>query len=190
MLSLNGGSGLQNGRPSGQRNGKLNNNSMPPFSFDWDFFALAATRIGIAYILALPTGFMREKQAHGVGIRTFPIVAIASCGHLLTMQGDGSSSDALSANSRVLQGLVAGIGFVGGGAILKEGMSVHGTATAASIWNTGAIGAAAAMGRYEVAVLLGILNLFTMYALAPLKKHLDRDSDYQESKVQDPPEFS
>lgn len=163
---------------------------MPSFSFDWGFFELAATRIGIAYLLALPTGLMREKQAHGIGIRTFPIVAIASCGYLLIMHGDGSSSDALAANSRVLQGLVAGIGFVGGGAILKEGMSVHGTATAASIWNTGAIGAAAAMGRYEIAVVLAILNLFTMFALAPLKKRLDQASAGGDSKVQDPAELS
>jgi putative Mg2+ transporter-C (MgtC) family protein len=88
------------------------------------------------------------------------------------MKTGGSSAD----NSRVLQGLVTGIGFVGGGAILKEGMSVHGTATAASIWNTGAIGAAVAMGRYEVAVALAILNLFTMEALVPVKKKLDRQA--------------
>jgi putative Mg2+ transporter-C (MgtC) family protein len=85
----------------------------------------------------------------------------------------GTASDLLSAQSRVLQGLVAGIGFVGGGAILKEGMSVHGTATAASIWNTAAIGASVAAGRYEIAVMLSVLNLFTMRALAPLKKRLD-----------------
>ena len=97
---------------------------------------------------------------------------MASCGYLLIMKTGGSSAD----NSRVLQGLVTGIGFVGGGAILKEGMSVHGTATAASIWNTGAIGAAVAMGRYEVAVALAILNLFTMEALVPVKKKLDRQA--------------
>jgi putative Mg2+ transporter-C (MgtC) family protein len=162
---------------------------MPLITFDWGYFEITAVKIGVAYLLALPTGLMRERQAHGVGIRTFPIVAIASCGYLLIMQGMGSGPDALAANSRVLQGLVAGIGFVGGGAILKEGMSVHGTATAASIWNTGAIGAAAAMGRYEVAVVLAILNLFTMYALAPLKKRLDQDASYGGS-VQDPAELS
>jgi putative Mg2+ transporter-C (MgtC) family protein len=172
------------------RQDKLNNNSMPPFSFDWGYFEISAVKIGAAYLLALPTGLMRERQAHGVGIRTFPIVAIASCGYLLIMQGMGSGSDALAANSRVLQGLVAGIGFVGGGAILKAGMSVHGTATAASIWNTGAIGAAAAMGRYEVALLLAILNVFTMFALAPLKKRLDGGDAYGEGSVQDPAELS
>src|SRR6201999_3696288 len=109
-------------------------------------------------------------------LRTFPIVAMASCGYLLIMQA-GTSSDALAANSRVLQGLVTGIGFVGGGAILKDGLSVHGTATAASIWNTGAIGAACALGRYEVAIVLAVLNVFTMWALVPLKKILDGSQD-------------
>jgi putative Mg2+ transporter-C (MgtC) family protein len=146
---------------------------MPNLPIDWHLLWLIAMKIGAAYLLAIPTGWTREKQAHGVGIRTFPIVAIASCGYLLIMQG-GSGQDALAANSRVLQGLVTGIGFVGGGAILKEGMSVHGTATAASIWNTGAIGAATAMGRYEVAIVLSVLNVFTMEALVPLKRRLDR----------------
>jgi putative Mg2+ transporter-C (MgtC) family protein len=148
---------------------------MPALSFDWHLFWIVAVKIGVAYVLALPTGWTRERQAHGIGIRTFPIVAMASCGYLLILT-TGSDSGDLTANSRVLQGLVAGIGFVGGGAILKEGMSVHGTATAASIWNTGAIGAAAAMGRYEVAVVLAVLNVFTMKALVPLKKYLDKDS--------------
>jgi len=154
------------------RNGKLNNNSMPTLPIDWHLLWLTGVRLGVAWLLAMPTGWVREMEAHGVGIRTFPIVAMASCGYLLIMQ-DGSGPDALAVNSRVLQGLIAGIGFVGGGAILKEGMSVHGTATAASIWNTGAIGAATAMGRYEIAIVLAVLNVITMRALVPLKKRLD-----------------
>jgi putative Mg2+ transporter-C (MgtC) family protein len=69
---------------------------------------------------------------------------------------------------------VAGIGFVGGGAIVKDGMTVHGTATAASIWNAGAIGAAVALEKYEIAIVLSALNLFSLRALAPIKKRLDR----------------
>jgi putative Mg2+ transporter-C (MgtC) family protein len=107
-----------------------------------------------------------------VGIRTFPIVAIASCGYLLIFHG-ATGPDGLAAESRVLQGLVAGIGFVGGGAIVRDGMSVQGTATAASIWNTGAIGAAVAMGKYEVAIVLSVLNLITFRGLVRLKKRLD-----------------
>lgn len=139
--------------------------------FDWDLFGTASLRIGVAYLLALPTGWWSEKEGHAVGIRTFPIVAMASCGYLLILQGSGP--DALAASSRVLQGLAAGVGFVGGGAILKEGMSVQGTARAASILNTSAIGAAAAMGRFEIAIVLAVLNLVTMWGLVPVKKRLD-----------------
>jgi putative Mg2+ transporter-C (MgtC) family protein len=62
---------------------------------------------------------------------------------------------------------------VGGGAIVRDGINVHGTATAASIWNTGAIGAAVAMGKYEVAIVLSVLNLITLRGLVRLKKRID-----------------
>jgi putative Mg2+ transporter-C (MgtC) family protein len=81
-----------------------------------------------------------------------------------------------AAHSRLLQGLITGIGFIGGGAILKEGATVRGTATAASVWNAGVIGAAVAMNRYGVAVTLALLNLFTLHTLLPLKNWLDRNS--------------
>ena len=58
------------------------------------------------------------------------------------------------AEARVLQGLITGIGFIGGGAILKSGGTVTGTATAASIWNMGLIGIAVAFDRYEIAALM------------------------------------
>ena len=80
---------------------------------------------------------------------------------------------ALAAQSRVIQGLVAGIGFIGGGAILKAEGNVHGTATAASIWNTGVIGAAVAQNRFVLAFLLAGLNLFSLRVLLPWKLWLD-----------------
>lgn len=131
--------------------------------------------IGIAYVLTAFIGWDREREAHSAGLRTFPIVGMASCGYLLAL---GPQPDA-AAQSRVLQGLITGIGFVGGGAILKEGATVKGTATAASIWNAGVIGASVAMDHYEIAVVLALLNLVTLRALLPLKQRLDgiRDSD-------------
>lgn len=148
---------------------------MPQLPVDWPQIWRVAEKIMLAYLLALPTGLVHEKQEHGIGIRTFPIVAIASCGYLLIFTS-GSSSDVLNAQSRVLQGLITGIGFVGGGAILKQGLSAHGTATAASIWNTAAIGASVAAGRYEIGLMLSILNVFTMRVLTPLKERLDRSA--------------
>jgi putative Mg2+ transporter-C (MgtC) family protein len=159
---------------------KFNNTSMPPLPVDWHLLWRTLEKIAVAYLLSMPSGWWGEKEGHTAGIRTFPIVAMASCGYLLILSAI-SGSDGVAAQSRVLQGLVAGIGFIGGGAIVKEGMSVQGTALAASIWNTGAIGAAVALGRYEIAIVLAALNVLTLGALVPLKKRLDRDPENPET---------
>ncbi len=135
--------------------------------FDLSQAWVSFAKIVGAYLLTLPVGWEREREAHSVGVRTFPIVAMASCGYILLV----SSSD-LSSQSRLLQGLIAGIGFVGGGAILKEGATVKGTATAASIWSTGVVGAAVAMGRYEVAVILSVMNFITLKVLWRFKQRI------------------
>ena len=127
-------------------------------------------QVGIAYVLTALIGWNREREEHNVGIRSFPIVGMASCGYLLIL---GSNPD-IAAQSRVLQGLIAGIGFIGGGAILKAGATIIGTATAASVWNAGVIGAAVAMQRYEIAIILSLLNVITLQLLLPLKNWLDR----------------
>jgi putative Mg2+ transporter-C (MgtC) family protein len=140
---------------------------MQPLSLDWHFLLLCFEKIGAAWLLVLPTGWWSEKQWNSVGIRTFPLVAMASCGFLMILEnanGDGS---------RVLQGLITGIGFVGGGAIVKDGINVRGTATAASIWAAGAIGAAVALGRMEIALVLAVMDVFTMGALVPIKRRID-----------------
>ena len=106
-----------------------------------------------------------------MGVRTFPLVAMASCGYVLL--ADTVSGGDLAARSRIIQGLTTGIGFIGGGAILRMRGNVHGTATAASIWNTGVIGAAVATAHYEIAIILSLLNLITLRLLLPLKGRID-----------------
>ena len=125
-------------------------------------------QIGITYLLTALIGWEREQEAHSAGLRTFPLVGMASCGYLLILGASPNTAD----QSRVLQGLITGIGFVGGGAILKEGATVKGTATAASIWSTGVVGAAVAMGRYEVAVILSVLNYITLKLLWRFKQKI------------------
>jgi putative Mg2+ transporter-C (MgtC) family protein len=132
----------------------------------WKNFA----QIGITYLLTISIGWEQEHEEHTVGLRTFPLVGIASCCYLLILGVPAHSDD----QSRVLQGLITGIGFVGGGAILRDGATVKGTATAASIWNAGVIGASVAMEHYEIALLLALLNLFTLRVFLPLKIWIDR----------------
>jgi putative Mg2+ transporter-C (MgtC) family protein len=146
------------------------------FTADWTQLGMIVMRILCAFVLALPIGWEREREEHGAGIRTFPLVAMASCGFVLL--GVTLERDDPAGRSRIIQGLIAGIGFIGGGAILKsEGPKgdgyVHGTATAASIWNMGVMGAAIAQGRYDIGILLTALNYFTLRVLAPWKRRLD-----------------
>lgn len=144
-----------------------------PF-LDWGLVASRLASVAAAYALALPVAWDREKEARSAGLRTFPLVAVASCGFILLAAG--VMGDSPEAQSRVIQGVITGIGFIGGGAILKDGATVRGTATAASIWNTGAIGAAVALGRYEIALVLSFINFLTLRWLTPLKRELKDDA--------------
>lgn len=155
---------------------------MTVMGFPWQEWSAAwhdIARLLLSYFLALPVGWYREKEAHTIGVRTFPLVAVASCGYVLLGSGPGVSHEAAS---RIIQGLVAGMGFIGGGAILKAGGEVHGTATAASIWNTGVIGAAVASDRFYLALTLALLNLIALRVLLPLKLKLDEEKKERESR--------
>ena len=124
--------------------------------------------LSVAYALALPIGWNREREAHAAGVRTFPIVSVASAALIMVAKDiPGASPETLS---RVLQGLVTGIGFVGGGAILKGPTGISGTATAASIWCMAITGAAVGLKMYDVAVVLSILNFVTLRYMRALKQ--------------------
>jgi putative Mg2+ transporter-C (MgtC) family protein len=89
------------------------------------------------------------------------------------------------AQARIIEGLMTGIGFIGGGAILKSKASVHGTATAASIWVTGAVGAAVAYDLFEIALVLAVVTFVTLRWLSNLKEHIREPNE--ETPSHDPP---
>ena len=138
---------------------------------DWQTQLIDVGKIAIAYFMALPVGLYREIEEHAIGVRTFPLVAVASCGYVLLASPETLHS--ADAQSRIIQGMVAGMGFIGGAAIFRGQGTVHGTATAASIWNTGAVGAAVAQERWLLAGTLALMNLFVLRGLLPLKNRLD-----------------
>lgn len=120
-----------------------------------------------AYLLALPIGWDRERHERSAGLRTFPLVAIASCGFVQAaeplLQGNAE------ATARIVEGLITGMGFIGGGAILVVKSSVRGTATAASLWATGAIGTAVGLGSYDTAIVLSIVTFVTLRVMSTFK---------------------
>jgi putative Mg2+ transporter-C (MgtC) family protein len=131
--------------------------------------------LAIAYVLSFLIGWDRERTERSAGLRTFPLVAIASCGFIQATEGILRGSPEGSA--RIVEGLITGIGFIGGGAIVKHGADVRGTATAASLWATGAIGAAVGLGAYDVACVISIFTIATLRLLVPLKREQSPSSE-------------
>jgi len=121
----------------------------------------------IVYALAFLIGWNREREDRSAGLRTFPLVAVASCGFIQATEA--ALADSPEGMARIVEGVITGIGFIGGGAILKGGGEVHGTATAASLWATAAIGVAVALGRYHVAGAICLFTIITLYILSRLK---------------------
>lgn len=142
------------------------------FDFNWHEISYNLGHMLAAYALAFPIGWDREKSAKGAGVRTFPLVAMGACSYMLIGISVFNEGDP---QSRVIYGLITGIGFIGGGAILKDHGSVTGTATAASLWNTAAIGIAVAWGRFEMAILLSVANFLTLRLVRRLKDRLDAE---------------
>ncbi|MBP0446934.1 MgtC/SapB family protein [Roseomonas sp. SSH11] len=132
------------------------------------FFLPQLRDLAIAYGLAFAIGWNRERQGRSAGLRTFPLVATASCGFIQATEGRFAGDP--ESMARVVTGIITGIGFIGGGAILKGDSEVHGTATAASLWATGLIGAAVALGSYHVAVMVTLATVVTLAFLTRLKE--------------------
>ncbi len=142
------------------------------FSLDvnWTDVAYNLVHLITAFILALPVAMDREAANRGAGLRTFPLVAVAACGYMLV---GISVLDSTGAEARIMQGLITGIGFIGGGAILKSKGDVTGTATAASIWGTGLIGMAVAFNRLEIAALISLFTFVTLRYVRRFKEDVD-----------------
>jgi putative Mg2+ transporter-C (MgtC) family protein len=120
-------------------------------------------RLTAAMLLGAVVGFQRERTGKSAGLRTHMLVAIGAALFVVGPREAGMSEDALS---RVIQGLATGIGFIGGGAILKltDEREIEGLTTAAGIWMTAAVGVAAGLGRWGSAVL-GVGMTWTILAI-------------------------
>lgn len=137
-------------------------------------------RLSLAALLGGLLGFEREAKGKAAGVRTHMLVCMGAALFVLVSQEAGIQSADIS---RVLQGVIAGVGFLGAGTILKTDNDdrVKGLTTAAGIWLTAAIGIAAGMGRESTAVLSTALALLILCAV-PLvdrllgKPHRDHES--------------
>ncbi len=128
--------------------------------------------IVVAYLLAFPLALERKTQgAVAHGLRTVPLVSVGACGYLLIThflyEQGVFDADGLA---RTLRAVMTGIGFIGGGAIVKQTSDVHGITTGAAVWSAGAIGASVAHGQYMIAVVLALANVLVLEVQRRLEK--------------------
>jgi putative Mg2+ transporter-C (MgtC) family protein len=145
-------------------------------------------RLGLAASLGMAIGIERELRRKPAGLRTNTLIALGSALftivslELARVYGGGSPD-------RIAAQIVTGIGFLGGGAIMRSGNEVHGLTTAATAWVNAAIGTAAGMGNYAAALAGTILTLVVLVVLPPIETYFERlaGNRRRRSSDQNPP---
>lgn len=132
--------------------------------FSWKQALDVIVAIVAAYVLALPLALERDVKAQAqIGLRTMPLVSVGACAYVLISrllyEHGVYSTEGLA---RTLRAVMTGIGFIGGGAIVKHSRDVRGLATGTAVWTAGALGAAVAHGYYAIAIVLGLANVIVL----------------------------
>ena len=133
-----------------------------------DFFF----RIALAAALGMAIGIEREMRRKPAGLRTNILIAVGSA--IFTIMSIEIARQFGGTADRISAGIVTGIGFLGGGAIMRSGNEVHGMTTAASIFVNAAIGMAAGSGNYVVALAATLLTLIVLVMLPPIEGYFER----------------
>jgi putative Mg2+ transporter-C (MgtC) family protein len=136
-----------------------------------------AVRLAFAAALGGLLGYQREKVGKAAGLRTHMLVAVGAALFILVPQFDGMAAGDLS---RVVQGVAAGVGFLGAGAILKltDDRQIKGLTTAAGIWLTAAIGVAVGFGRLGSAALASLFAFIILEVLHRLDHLIGGGGDH------------
>ena len=130
-------------------------------------------RLIAATLLGAVVGFERERAGKPAGLRTHILVCLGTTVFVLGSTGVGMAQDGIS---RVIQGIITGIGFLGAGSILKlsEERDIQGLTTAAGIWMTSAIGVAVGLGSLGLALLGAVLTLIILALMGPLESQITK----------------
>lgn len=140
-------------------------------------------RLAVAMLAGAVVGVQRERTGKPAGLRTHMLVALGATLFVLVPAEVGMTSADLS---RVIQGVATGIGFIGGGAILKlsKERDIQGLTTASGIWITAAIGVAIGLGRLGVALLSAILTWIILALIGKVEHWLSREREARAEGVE------
>lgn len=141
----------------------LNHESFKQFTTD-------LLRLIIAVLLGGSLGIERQLRGHWAGIRTHMMVSLGAA--IFTIAAITTAPNDLHDVTRVIQGIAAGIGFLGAGTILKlsNEVKIKGLTTASSIWLAAALGTVAGMGEYALAAAAGLIAIVVLASLRPITK--------------------
>lgn len=148
--------------------------------WEWPVFYDDLARVGAAALLGGAIGLEREWHGHWAGLRTHIMVAIGAA--IFVIGGTTAHGQGIDGPSRVIQGVASGIGFLGAGTILKlsDKMEIKGLTTASSIWLAAALGVAAGLAEYALAVASAAISLFVLGVLGPVEKFFEHRNKSQQ----------
>lgn len=136
-------------------------------------FIQVIVRLAASVLIAGIVGYQREASGKAAGLRTHILVSIGSTVFVLGCIGAGMREDAIS---RVIQGIVTGIGFIGAGTILKRETDIKGLTTSAGLWTTCAIGVLIGLGELGIAIMTAIVTFLVLTVVGRLEqKFIDSD---------------
>ena len=138
-------------------------------------------RLALAMIAGAVLGFNRGAGGHAAGLRTTILITLAAtaamiqCNILLPLDGKQPGSFAVMDLMRLPLGILTGVGFIGGGAILKKGGSITGVTTAATLWFATVIGLCLGGGQLGLGIVSTALGLFTLWAMEWIDLRIPRE---------------
>lgn len=135
------------------------------------------TRLGVAAVLGIAIGFERQWRHRSAGLHTSSLVAVGAALFAL-LDGMINAGDA----TRIVAGVVTGVGFIAGGVILRSGFNVTGLNTAATIWATAAVGALAGFGLWPQATAAAVAIILLNLCLTPLADAIDARTKQRDSE--------
>lgn len=139
-------------------------------NFDYPFIYENLVKLMVSLLLGAAIGAEREYKGRNVGFRTIILITLGSTLFTILSKIIGDGNDP----SRVASNIITGVGFLGAGAIFRDGITVKGVTTASVIWISAAIGMACGIAQYEFAVLVTITVLTVLLGFAGVQKFIDK----------------
>jgi putative Mg2+ transporter-C (MgtC) family protein len=139
-------------------------------AYDYTFILDTSIKLLVSMLLGAIIGAEREYKGRNIGFRTIILITLGSTFFTILSLIIGGTSDA----ARIASNIITGVGFLGAGAIFRDGMSVKGVTTASLIWISAAIGMACGIGQYEIAIMVTVSVMLILIGFTGVQRFIDQ----------------